>query len=287
MFEDLTDQARNAIALAGRESKNLGHEHTGTEHFLLAILRIQDCAGRLILEQLQITPDVVSKRVSELVPPGKFSPNERRNIPFTGHAVRAIEGARSETKLLAQPIAGTDLLLLAISNQDGSRGARILSESIGDQTLLRSAVMAQLGTVDESESMISSTGNRRVAVMHSTDYAIGTLADPHCPNCGISLFENLRGLVYKVERGPRLRELRKRRPEIPRDWILRLLPLDSDEWRTQAEFICEWTKLSDFDGSQIEKTVAEIEKEQPKDPVLLKVAFCKKCGTGLALFLDD
>ena len=46
MFERFTDQARHVVVVAQQESATLGHDHIGTEHLLLGVLRAAEADPR-------------------------------------------------------------------------------------------------------------------------------------------------------------------------------------------------------------------------------------------------
>jgi ATP-dependent Clp protease ATP-binding subunit ClpC len=62
-----TPRAKKAIAFAAEEARNLGHEHIGTEHLLLGLLREQEGVAAQVLTILHLKlPDVraaVLKRI--------------------------------------------------------------------------------------------------------------------------------------------------------------------------------------------------------------------------------
>jgi ATP-dependent Clp protease ATP-binding subunit ClpA len=61
----LTPRAKRAIELAVEESRRLHHRHVGTEHLLLALLRLEDGTARRLLERLGAAPEGLRARVLE------------------------------------------------------------------------------------------------------------------------------------------------------------------------------------------------------------------------------
>jgi len=59
----LAEQTKRVIELAVDEAKRLGQEHIGTEHLLLALIRIPDCMASSILKQLNVKPEILRRRV--------------------------------------------------------------------------------------------------------------------------------------------------------------------------------------------------------------------------------
>jgi ATP-dependent Clp protease ATP-binding subunit ClpA len=71
MFERFTHEARNAVVAAQEEARRLGHDCVGTEHVLLALLRGDGIAAR-VLGGLGIAADAVEQEVVTFVRPGPF-----------------------------------------------------------------------------------------------------------------------------------------------------------------------------------------------------------------------
>ena len=59
-----TPRAKKVLELALREAVTLGHNYIGTEHVLLAIVRVEDGVANRILLELGIDAETVRSRVS-------------------------------------------------------------------------------------------------------------------------------------------------------------------------------------------------------------------------------
>ena len=55
MFERFTDRARQAVALAADEARELGASHVGPEHILLGLLREDDTIAAHALDDCGVT----------------------------------------------------------------------------------------------------------------------------------------------------------------------------------------------------------------------------------------
>ena len=64
MFERFTDKARHTVVLAQEEARALRHDHIGTEHLLLGLLRESDGAGASALTSLGIGLEAARDRVA-------------------------------------------------------------------------------------------------------------------------------------------------------------------------------------------------------------------------------
>ncbi|HHX64987.1 MAG TPA: ATP-dependent Clp protease ATP-binding subunit [Chloroflexi bacterium] len=63
----LADQTKRVIELAVEEAKRLGNQFIGTEHLLLAIVRVPDSMATSILQSLNVNREIVRRRVMNLM----------------------------------------------------------------------------------------------------------------------------------------------------------------------------------------------------------------------------
>ncbi len=82
----LADQTKRVIELAVDEAKRLGHQYIGTEHLLLAMMRVPDSVGVAVLESLGVKSEIVRRRVLNLMrqdnpPPANLPQPQRANNP--------------------------------------------------------------------------------------------------------------------------------------------------------------------------------------------------------------
>ena len=130
MFERFTDKARRTVVLAQEEARQLRHDHIGTEHLLLGLLRESDGAAASALSSLGISLAAARERVAAAEPrgPGRSDEMVSGHIPFTPQAKRALELALREALQLGHDYIGTGHILLGIVHDPGCRGASILFE---------------------------------------------------------------------------------------------------------------------------------------------------------------
>ena len=67
MFERFTDRARRVVVLARQEARQLNHDHVGTEHILLGLLREGEGVAAQVLAALGADLDGVRERVIQLL----------------------------------------------------------------------------------------------------------------------------------------------------------------------------------------------------------------------------
>jgi hypothetical protein len=143
MFERFTDKARHTVVLAQEEARRLRHDHIGTEHLLLGLLREPDGAAATALISLGIGLDAVRDRVAAAGPqaPGRSGEMVSGHIPFTPQAKRTLELALREALQLGHDYIGTGHILLGIVRDPGCRGAAVLFELGADQAAIRERII--------------------------------------------------------------------------------------------------------------------------------------------------
>lgn len=124
MFERYTERARKVIILAQDEAIRLRHNHIGTEHLLLGLLREREGIAARILESFDVGLDVVRSELENLVDKTEYQGS--REVAFTPRAKRVLELALDETRRLGHNYVGTEHILLGILREGEGVGAQIL-----------------------------------------------------------------------------------------------------------------------------------------------------------------
>ena len=89
MFERFTERARQVIVLAQEEARALGHNHIGTEHVLLGLLREADGVAARVLSTLEVSLEQVRGEITRNV--GEGVNESQGQIPFTPRAKKVLE----------------------------------------------------------------------------------------------------------------------------------------------------------------------------------------------------
>ncbi|NSW76719.1 MAG: ATP-dependent Clp protease ATP-binding subunit [Candidatus Atribacteria bacterium] len=124
MFERYTERARKVIILAQDEAIRLKHNHIGTEHLLLGLLREREGIAARILESFDISLDLVRSELESLVEKTEYQGS--KEVAFTPRAKRVLELALDETRRLGHNYVGTEHILLGILREGEGVGAQIL-----------------------------------------------------------------------------------------------------------------------------------------------------------------
>ncbi len=207
MFERFTEKARRVVILAQEESRELGHDHIGTEHLLLALVREQEGIAGQALSETGITLDDTRKKVEELVGRGEPEPKRRsgkrwrRHVPFTPRAKKTMELALREALGLGHNYIGTEHLLLGMLSLGEGRGSETLAELAADPTQLRENLLKLTRAHAEAPKF-----EFREVEFEMREGAVGEAGEavsPRCSRCDAELSEAaaVRTLDVPTEKG--------------------------------------------------------------------------------------
>ncbi len=125
MHDRLDDRTRHVLRLADLEAQRFGHDHIGTEHLLLALLREGNNPAARLLAQLGVELRKVRLLVETDLPaaPAKL---QLGVLPRTPGARRALEAAVEEAGR-AGALAGPEHLLLGLLREEDGVAAHLLA----------------------------------------------------------------------------------------------------------------------------------------------------------------
>ncbi len=147
MFERFTDKARRTVVLAQEEATLLEHDHIGTEHILLGLLRETGGAAASALTPLGVSLEAARASVESAHGRGPGAPP---HIPFTPEAKRTLELALREALQLGHDYIGTGHILLGLTTDPGCQGAQVLVELGAGLDAVRARVI-ELRPANESD----------------------------------------------------------------------------------------------------------------------------------------
>jgi ATP-dependent Clp protease ATP-binding subunit ClpC len=142
MFERFTDRARRVVVLAQEEARVLNHNHIGTEHVLLGLIREGEGVAAQALESLGIKLDAVRYEVEQKI--GRGTQSQSGHIPFTPRAKKALELSLREALQLNHNYIGTEHILLGVIREGEGVAAQVLVRLGGDLSRVRSKVVSLL-----------------------------------------------------------------------------------------------------------------------------------------------
>ena len=127
MYKDFTDQARNIMASAEHQARQMNHEYVGTGHILLALVDENSGIAADVLHSLGVESSNVRREIENLVERGSDAIT-LKVLPLTPRAKQAIEFAGEEARYwLKAGWGGT--FAVGADAQAGRRGGTGTAES--------------------------------------------------------------------------------------------------------------------------------------------------------------
>ena len=131
-----TPRAKKVLELSLREALQLGHNHIGTEHILLGIIREGDgVAARILAKHKGITLEEVRTRIAAELREDRPSPRQPARTPAAQEVLQAAQGLAGDAPV------GSHHLLGALTRAEGSMAANALAALGVDPDML----VAKLG----------------------------------------------------------------------------------------------------------------------------------------------
>jgi Clp amino terminal domain, pathogenicity island component len=129
LFERFSERARQVVVLASEEARALGHDHIGTEHLLIAVLR-EGGGAPAVRASVSVTADEARAAVIAIL--GRGSEGSPPQLSFTPRAKRALELGLRQALGLGRREVGPEHLLLALLAESEGVAARILADAGAD-----------------------------------------------------------------------------------------------------------------------------------------------------------
>lgn len=139
MFERFMDRARRVLVLAQEEARMLNHDHFGTEHILVGLIREGGGVAAKALESSNVFLDDVREQVREIVGQGRLPANG--SIPFTMHAKSVLEFSMSEAMMLGHDYIDTEHILLGLIRGGEGVAVQVLAKLGADPNAVRQQVI--------------------------------------------------------------------------------------------------------------------------------------------------
>lgn len=133
MNNRLTNDAKAVLQYAQEAAQKFHHDYVGTEHILLGLVLNTDGIAGLLLNQLGLTPENVTRAIEQHVGWGQDSPTKLRLTPRTK---RAMELAVREANRLEQNYVGTEHMLAGILEEGSVMAVQILEDMDIDPDLV-------------------------------------------------------------------------------------------------------------------------------------------------------
>jgi ATP-dependent Clp protease ATP-binding subunit ClpA len=133
LFHRFTRNARDAVAAAEHEARELGHEALASGDVLLGLMKVEEGGAAQALKALGIEADAVRDRLEQ----GAGSPDGK--LPFSRQAKKALELALREALAFGHNYIGTEHVLLGLV-RGGGEAAELLAGLGVDADRIRAEV---------------------------------------------------------------------------------------------------------------------------------------------------
>jgi ATP-dependent Clp protease ATP-binding subunit ClpC len=138
MFDRFTERGLRALALAQQEARRLSHDHAGTEHILLGLIRDRDGLAAETLGSLGINLGAVREQLEDILGRGRSEPPE--HIPYTPRARRVLDLAQREAIQMGHGRVGTEHILLGLIREGRTVAAQVVVTLGADLSRVRQQV---------------------------------------------------------------------------------------------------------------------------------------------------
>jgi ATP-dependent Clp protease ATP-binding subunit ClpC len=143
MHERFSDRARHAMALANQEAGRMKHNYLAPAHILMGLIAEGNCVATEALRVLQVNLETVRDQVVRDLGQGN-SVGEVGLRAQTEETRKMIAKAVEEARKLGHRYIGTEHLMLALIDLDGSLPAKVLRAQGVDSNQLRSKLTGLL-----------------------------------------------------------------------------------------------------------------------------------------------
>ncbi|HET8963602.1 MAG TPA: ATP-dependent Clp protease ATP-binding subunit, partial [Chitinophagales bacterium] len=138
MDAKFSPKVKEVISYSREEALRLGHDHIGTEHLLLGLIREGGGLAIKVLQSLEVNMVLLRKSVEEAI--REKSPRQAVNagsLPLTKQAEKVLKITVLEAKVLKSETIGTEHLLLSILKNKDNIATQILGQFDVDYELFR------------------------------------------------------------------------------------------------------------------------------------------------------
>ncbi|MEO0074396.1 MAG: Clp protease N-terminal domain-containing protein, partial [candidate division WOR-3 bacterium] len=129
MQERFTERVRKVISIARQEAIRLHHDHIGTEHLLLGIVKEGEGVAAVVLTNLGINLEDLRRAVENAVPTAGTS-LVLGEVPMNQDARSALNYAVDEARKMSHTYVGTEHLLLGLLREERGIACQVL-QSLG------------------------------------------------------------------------------------------------------------------------------------------------------------
>jgi ATP-dependent Clp protease ATP-binding subunit ClpA len=130
VFERFTERSRQVVVLAQDEARMLNHDHIGTAHLLLGLMREEAGVAARVLHETGLDVVAVREQVRGVI--GEGDAVSVGQIPFSPGAKAALEAGLRESLSVGHNFIGTEHILLGLIREPEPQLAAVLAGAGAD-----------------------------------------------------------------------------------------------------------------------------------------------------------
>lgn len=141
-MSQFTPRVQKVLSLAQTESQRLGHAYIGSEHLLLALVKLGGGLAIQILDEFDIDLNELKSQIEQQVATGNEKHQGER--PYTPRAKKVLDLSIKEANALQHSYVGTEHILLGLLREGQNVAANILTNLGLDLEEAREAILIAL-----------------------------------------------------------------------------------------------------------------------------------------------
>ncbi len=159
-FDRFTERAQEAAQRAVELMTRYGHSQVDVEHLLLALVQQKDGTVPSLLSELGVDPAAISEALDSQLRdnprPGIYGARGNQQVFITPRVKRVLDGSQEEATALQDEYISTEHILLAITHEQNTPVARLLSDHNINHQRVKDAIAQMRGgqrlTTPQAES---------------------------------------------------------------------------------------------------------------------------------------
>ncbi len=148
-FDRFTERAQEAAQRAVELMTRYGHSQVDVEHLLLALVQQKDGTVPSLLSELGVDPAAISEALDSQLRdnprPGIYGARGNQQVFITPRVKRVLDGSQEEATALQDEYISTEHILLAITHEQNTPVARLLSDHNINHQRVKDAIAQMRG----------------------------------------------------------------------------------------------------------------------------------------------
>ena len=142
-WTDFTPRMRQVFVLAKEEAKRMNHGFIEAEHLLLGLIGLGNGVAVNVLKNLGLNLESVRAEIARQVG-GASEPGASESLLPSPRAMRVLDRAKKEAKLLGHTYTGTGHLLLGLLGESEGLAAQVLQKFDVEREKVRQVILEEL-----------------------------------------------------------------------------------------------------------------------------------------------